>query len=155
MNIINPANSRRGITAYTLIEVVVASGLLGIMIVAFYGGIASGFAMVSLSREHLRANQIALERMEMIRLYSWDQVNSNGFIPPTFTAWFYPGKDADTGSGSKYFGNVTISDVPLEVAYTNSLKRVQVSLVWTNNRVARTHELETFVSEYGMQNYVY
>jgi hypothetical protein len=111
--------------------------------------------MVSVSREHLRANQIVLERMEMIRLYSWDQINSNGFIPPTFTASFTPESATDTGAGAKYFGTVNITDVPIDVAYSNSLKRVHVSLVWTNNRVRRTHELETFVSEYGMQNYIY
>ena len=147
--------ARRRIAAYTLIEVVVSTALLGVMIAAFYSGIAGGFGMVSASRENLRANQIVLERLETLRLYTWDQINSNGFIPPTFTARFYPATGTNDGVGATYFGTVSINDAPVDSVYSNHLKRVVVSLVWTNNRVRRTHEMETFVSEFGMQNYVY
>jgi len=148
-------SARPDLLAYTLIEVVVATGLLGLMIVAFYGGIASGFSLVGLARENLRANQIVLERMETIRLYSWDQINSNGFIAPTFKEWFYPGGATNGGAGTAYFGTMEITDAPVDAVYSTNMKRIHVTLSWTNNKARRTHEMETFVSEYGMQNYIY
>ena len=151
----NPESWRRGERAYTIIEVSVASGLIGMMFVSLYSGIASGFSIVSLSRENLRANQIVLERMETIRLYTWTQISSNGFVPDKFTERFYPPAGTNAGSGAVYYGSVKISDAPVEAGYSNSLKRVQVSVVWTNNSVPRTHEMETLISEFGMQNYIY
>ncbi len=146
----------RAVTAFTLVEVLIATGILGIMIVSFYGGIAGGFAIINLSRENLRANQIVLEKMETIRLYSWDQINSNGYIPATFTAPFYPAAGSSTQTaGITYYGSLTISNAPLAAAYSNNLKLVRVSVVWTNGKVPRTREMETLVSEFGIQNYVY
>jgi prepilin-type N-terminal cleavage/methylation domain-containing protein len=143
--------------AFTLIEILVASSLLGIMFVTFYGGIAAGLSIINLSRENLRANQIVIEKMETIRLYSWDQINSNGFIPSTFSAEFYPTVAGDTnrGSGITYFGTMLITNAPIDASYSTNLKLVKVSLIWTNNRVQRERTMETMVSEFGMQNYIY
>ena len=75
--------------AFSITEVLVAISIVGVLFLSLYGGITSGFAVVNLARETC-ANQIVLEKMETIRLYTWDQINSNGFIAPTFTASFYP-----------------------------------------------------------------
>src|ERR1051325_6941474 len=95
-------------SAFTLIEVAMTTAILGVVFAAFYSGIAAGFSLVGLTRENLRANQLLLERMETIRLYSWDQINSNGFIPPTFTAPFYPPVAGQTNqnSGVTYYGTL-------------------------------------------------
>src|SRR6478752_6489267 len=92
--------------AATLVEVAVAAAILGIIFVTFYSGIAAGFSLIGLTRENLRADQLLLERMETIRLYSWDQISSNGFIPTTFTASFYPpiAGQTNANSGVTYYG---------------------------------------------------
>ncbi len=145
--------------AFTLVEVVVATGILGLMFVSFYGGIAAGFSIINLSRENLRANQLVLEKMETIRLYTWDQISSNGFIPPSFTAPFFPPvgavSETNRGSGITYYGTVYVTNAPIDASYSTNLKLIHVSVIWTNGSIPRTREMETLVSEYGMQNYIY
>ena len=57
--------------AFSMIEILVAMVVLGIMFVSLYSGFSSGFAVVQLARENLRATQILQEKMETIRLYTW------------------------------------------------------------------------------------
>jgi prepilin-type N-terminal cleavage/methylation domain-containing protein len=158
--------------AFTLVEVIVCTAVIAILFVSLYGGIASGFALVNLARENLRANQVILEKMETVRLYNWDQVNSNGYIPLTFTAPFFPsvitnmvGTNTDgssksvtvtnQGGGLVYYGTLTITNAPVSDAYKTNMKMVTVSLVWTNGRAVRNRQMQTFISQYGMQNYIY
>src|SRR5687768_17046404 len=79
-----------GNSGASLIEVLVVVALVGTLFVSLYAGIASGFGVVNVARENLRANQIILERLETIRLYNWDQINEPGFIATNFTAYFFP-----------------------------------------------------------------
>ena len=61
---------KASLAAFTLAEVVIAVGVLGVSIISLYAGISSGFALTRSSRENLRATQIMVEQMEAIRLYS-------------------------------------------------------------------------------------
>jgi prepilin-type N-terminal cleavage/methylation domain-containing protein len=144
-------------SAFTLIEVAMTTAILGVVFAAFYSGIGAGFSLVGLTRENLRADQLLLERMETIRLYSWDQVNSNGFIPTTFTAPFYPpiAGQTNANTGVTYYGTMDISSVPLNVSYSNSLKQVTATLTWTNGGHQRVRSMSTFVSQTGLQAYIY
>jgi prepilin-type N-terminal cleavage/methylation domain-containing protein len=143
--------------AFTLIEVAITCAIIGIIFAGFYAAIGSGFSLVSLTRENLRANQIMLDKMETLRLYSWSQINSNGFVPPTFTAPFFPAEagQPDANTGATYYGTLEITDPPFAVNYTNNLKLVTVTITWTNGLRPRTRSMETLVSEFGIQNYVY
>src|SRR5467141_1260094 len=84
------ANAARPITqrGHSLVEVMVALSVLGFMVVSLYAGFSSGFAVLRVARENLRATQILQERMEVLRLIKWDDV-APGFIPTRFTAPFY------------------------------------------------------------------
>ncbi|HEY6227399.1 MAG TPA: prepilin-type N-terminal cleavage/methylation domain-containing protein [Verrucomicrobiae bacterium] len=143
--------------AFTLIEVAITCAIIGIIFAGFYAAIGSGFSLLALTRENLRADQIMLDKMETLRLYSWSQINSNGFVPPTFTAPFFPAEVSESGkdSGVLYYGTLEITDPPFEVNYTNTLKLVTVTVSWTNGLHPRTRSMETLVSEFGIQNYVY
>lgn len=144
--------------AFTLIEIAVCSAVIAIIFVSLYGGIASGFGLVNLARENLRANQIIVEKMETIRLYNWDQINSNGFLPPTFTAPFFPPPVNNTNgesSGITYYGTLQVTNVPFTAEYSTNMRMVKVSLTWTNGNIPRTRELQTLVSQNGIQNYIY
>src|SRR6266404_1743184 len=83
---------------HTLAEVMVAMGVLGLMVVSLFAGISSGFDVVRVARENLRATQILEERMEVIRLIKWDNVTP-GFIPTTFSAPFYAADATNTTAG--------------------------------------------------------
>jgi len=76
--------------AYTLVEVLFAVAAMGFISVSLFAGLGSGFTLIQVTRENLRATQILLERMETIRLYRWDQITDDKCIPNTFTNYFYP-----------------------------------------------------------------
>lgn len=141
--------------AFTLVEVAVTTAILGVMVAGFYAAIGAGFSMIGLTRENLRGDQILLEKTETLRLYSWDQINSNGFVPRTFTAPFYPSIGTNANTGITYYGTVNITNSPLTVGYAGNLKLVSVTLTWTNGHNKRTRSMETLVSEFGMQTYIY
>src|SRR5207248_11175247 len=122
--------------AFTIAEVVVALGLVSIMFVSLYAGMSAGFATINLARQNLRATQIALEKMETMRMYSWEQVNSNGFVPRTFTAPFFPNvSGSDTNGGVIYYGTIEISKVQLSTTYDNDMRQALVRLTWTNKNI--------------------
>jgi prepilin-type N-terminal cleavage/methylation domain-containing protein len=159
--------------AFSLVEVIVCTAIVSIALVSLYGGISSGFAVINVARENLRGNQVLVEKLETIRLYNWDQINSNGFIPATFTAPFFPsvitnlvGTNSDgslknanytnnTGGGLTYFGTVTITNAPFTTPYSTNLRMVTVSLVWTNSNVPRHRQMQTLISANGLQDYIF
>lgn len=139
--------------AYSMIEVLVAMAVLGVMFVSLYSGFSSGFAVVQLARENLRATQIMQEKMETIRLYTWDQINTPGFVPTNFVDNFYA--TGTNVSGLSYTGRVTITTAPFTASYSNELKSVKIRLQWASANVLRTREIQTLVTRQGLQNYVY
>ncbi len=147
--------------AFTLVEVLVSVAIVGFMAVSFYGGITSGYAVINVARENLRATQIMIERIEVMRLYTWDQVNSNGFIPTNFSASFYPmvatnGQSAAvTNGGVIYYGSISFSNAPVSSNYSGSMKLVTVNLNWTNGTYKHSRSMQTLVSQNGLQKYVY
>ena len=135
-------------------EVLVGVAIVGVMFVALYSGFSAGFAVVQIARENLRATQILQEKAETIRLYTWEQIETSGFVPLTFTEPFYAGKSADE-SGIQYTGKVSIATSTISESYKADLKLVTMQVNWTSAGVQRTREMQTFVSRYGLQNYIY
>src|SRR4051794_40443007 len=86
---LNLANAFRRQRAFSLIEVTIGMGILGTVVGAVLSGFTSGIFTMKMARENLRATQIMLERMETIRLYSWDQINAS-YLSNTFTAFYDP-----------------------------------------------------------------
>ena len=131
-----------------------SSGLLAVMAVTLYMAIAQGFAVAEVARENLRATQILQEKMETIRLYSWDQVNQPGFIPSAFTNYY----DTSGSSGNKglvYEGTVLVTNAPIKESYAGNLRWVNIQVTWTSSNIRRQRSMQTYVSLYGLQNYVY
>jgi prepilin-type N-terminal cleavage/methylation domain-containing protein len=140
--------------AFTLIEVMIAFLLIGGMALSLYVGMSQGFGVIQLARENLRATQILQEKMEAIRLISWSQLNTSGFIPRTFTAPFYATEDEAT-DGLIYNGQVIITNVPFTESYSSDLRMVVAEVTWMSGNVPRHRSMRTLVSEYGLQNYIY
>ena len=134
-------------------EVLVAVAIGGVVFVSLYSGLSTGFAIVQLARENLRATQIMQEKLETIRLYTWEQITTQGFIPTSFTDVFYSA--TQYSGGLTYTGSVTIATAPLTESYASDLKMVTVKVSWESANVLRQREMATFVSRYGLQNYVY
>jgi len=155
MNLLRPYRTGPGRNAFTLVEVLVACGLAGIMFLAFMGAFSMSFKGVQIDRENSRAAQILLEKTELLRLYNWDQITGNDtnvYVPTNFVAPFYP--DTNNG-GFNYSGTVSIASAPITESYSNDLRVITLNLSWTSAGVARTRSMGTYVSRYGLQNYIY
>ena len=148
-NLNKPAKRGFGLTE-SLIGVVI----MGMVFVALYAGMATGFQSVRASRENLRATQILLEKFETIRLYNWDQITTNGFLPPTFTNRYAP---SQSSKGIDYVGIVTITtNMPAGMTepYIEDMRMVTIRLQWGSSGIPRSRTFTNFVSKYGLQHYI-
>ena len=150
--------------AYSLVEVIVAVLVLALMLISLYGGFSSGFAVVKLARENLRATQIMMQKMETVRLLKWSQLlDTNNFLQPAFLDYYDPSGTNANEFGAIYRGFVT-TNAATGVAndYAANMRAVTVTIYWTNyprgitnTPIVRTRQMQTLVARYGMQNYVY
>src|SRR5687768_12523221 len=145
---------RQRLAAFSLVEATIGMGIVGTTIATLFTGFTSGFFTMQMARENLRATQIMLERVETIRLYSWDQVCTPGYIIPTFTAPYDP--EAPIGEqGIIYNGTIELSDTGLPASYAADMKKVVVRVNWKTGRLQRSREFTSYISRFGMQDYVY
>src|SRR5258705_511734 len=115
MTIFIPENTNSSSTqpAYTLAEVMVGISIMSVMFLTLYLGFTQGFGVVQGSRENLRATQILQQQAEVIRLYTWEQVDpAAGWIPPTSTWTFYP-MGGNGNQGITYTGTVNVVTAPM------------------------------------------
>jgi len=145
------SDSERG---HNIPEVMVAVGVLGIMLVSLYAGFTSGFAVLRVARENLRATQILEEKMEVIRLIKWDDV-APGFIPTSFSAPFDATSPTSASGAFAYEGTVLVTNTPVSGSYADKLRMIQIDLTWQSGNVTRKRQMTTYVSKYGLQNYIY
>lgn len=147
---------RFGQLGYSLAEVTVGLGLLGLVTTSLFSGMSMTTAQTRIAQEDLRATQIMLERMEGIRLFNWDQLTNTDLCPATFAASFYPTSDTNSEpSGITYYGTVVVTNTSLSVSYTNQLRAITVSVAWTNFAMPHQRSMTTYQAQYGMQNYVF
>ena len=156
--------------AFSLIEVIMSVVVLAVMLISLFGGFSAGFAVVQLARENLRATQILVQRTEDVRLYSWTQVTNSSYFKTTFTDWYNPSGTNNNTAGAVYKGNVNVAIPPIQAnasdqsgvsaSYANNMRAVTLTLFWTNyvhgttNTIVRSRQMKTYVSRFGMQNYV-
>ena len=152
---LNPWRRARHLVAgFSLVEVSVGMAIVGTVVTALFSGFTTGFFTMKMSRENLRATQIMLEKVETIRLYSWDQINTFNFIPNTFTNVYDP-QAANGQQGTVYSGTLTISNAPIGSTYADKLKLVTVTLNWKTGNLNRTRSFNSYISRYGLQDYIY
>jgi hypothetical protein len=145
---------RRRLAAFSVMEVTVGFGILGTVMAALFSGFTTGFFTIRMARENLRATQIMLEKVETIRLYSWRQVTNAGFIPTNFVAKY----DPVSTSGLIYEGELYISPVDtteLNASYAPNMRLVTVKLNWKTGHLERHREFKSYISRYGLQEYIY
>lgn len=136
-------------------ELMVALSVLVLVFVSLYSGFSAGFAFIQLARENLRATQILQEKMETIRLYTWNQINTAGFIPGSFVEPFYATSTNFSTAGLLYTGTVAIASSTLSESYSNDLKTVTISVNWVSAKVPRKRTMSTYITRNGLQNYIY
>ena len=152
--------------AYTFVEVMVAVAVVGVMVVSLYLCIATSFSIIQQTRENLRASQIMMQRVETVRLYTWDQLR-NVTVPARFQTNFTEVYDPlsvtnGTGGGVVYAGGVSVTVPPPVLAgitYRSNVALVSVTIRWTNLngsvKLPHVRQFQTLVAKSGMQKYVY
>ena len=138
-----------------LVEVVMATSITALMATALIGSINHGFIIMKMVRENQRATQILIEKVETIRLYSWSQVNTPGFIPSYFYDYFDPQAPLNS-KGVRYQGSIRVVDVPFSSAYSTNMKQMDVTVSWVStDNITHIRTATTYVARDGIQNYVY
>jgi len=170
----------RRLHGFTIAETVVGMGVLGILIIALYAGLTSGYSAVQVGREDMRATQILVKKMDQIRLFNWEQITTNNAIPTSFFEAFNPEDPTPTnnvtgghgnghgnngnGNGNQgqiipliYSGTVTISAFPDNTpVYKTNMMQVTIQVDWQAlSGMSRSRSLTTFVSHYGLQTYIF
>lgn len=155
-------SAHHGDHAYSLPEVMITVLLVAAMVISLYAGFTSGFAVIQLARENLRATQILMQRMETIRLYRWgDQLlDTTNYLKPTFVELYDPSGKVTNSAGARYTGKVDLSIPPnLPAAYQTNMRAITVTVYWTNysgtNKILRARQMQTYAAKHGMQNYIF
>ena len=146
---------------FSLLDAIFAMAVSGLMFLALYAGLGFGFRIIRMARENTRATQIMLEKMETIRLYTWTQINSNGFIPTNrFAVPYYA--VGNTNNSLMYTGRISIANVAISdgsggtASYSGDMKKVTIQLDWCPmGSTNRTRSMSTYITRNGMQSYVY
>lgn len=150
--------ARRFNRGVTLMEVVMATGIISILGAGVISSVNYGLCIIRIARENQRATQIMLEKLEAIRLYNWTQVTNAGFVPSSFTAVYDPTSPANS-QGTTYVGTLAVGPATFSGTapnYAGNIRQFTVSLVWTNiGKLTHSRTLSTYVAQNGMQNYIY
>lgn len=135
-----------------MVEVLFAMAIVGILVVTLYGAIATSTSWVRMCQENEAATQILSEKLDTIRLYSFDQLTkSNGFLQTNFTVGIDP---LLTNSTPYYTGRVILAQDPVTEAYKSSLVKVTVNLTWVSGLRPQSRSMTTFVATNGLQSYI-
>lgn len=140
-------------SGFTILELLVAMVIAGIVSVSLYAGLAQCFSSVQSSRHRLRATQILTEKLEVIRLYNWHQVNTPGFVPTTFKEYYQPATNSNRGI--VYTGTITITNAPVQSAYADIMRKAIMEVTWVSSGSTQELRMETLISQYGIQNFIY
>ena len=140
-----------------MVEILVAVAVLGIMIVTLLASLSYGLGVIQTSREDQRATQILTQKIEAIRLCTWNQLSN---LPSSFTETYKPSA-TNSASGAIYGGTISFSTpASLPAAYQNQMRLATVSVCWTNyrsggDRIVHTRQMQTQSALNGMQNYLW
>lgn len=152
------AKARR--EGFTISETLIATVVVAVMAGALFGAFSLSFSVMQITRDDLRATQIAMQKMEAIRLFAWSQVLDTNYVKPTFVEFYDPSAPALSSAGSVYRGVVTTS-IPADLpeAYQTNMRTITVTVYWTNYNgkkpIVHSRQMQTCVARYGMQNYVW
>jgi type II secretory pathway pseudopilin PulG len=151
--IITPGSSaRRRAGGFTILEQLIAASIAILVFGSLFMALSSGFNVTQLTQENLRATQIITEKMELLRLFTWQQITNGTSIPTNFTDIYYPDS---VNQGVNYTGVVSVSSAPFVNDYSPCLREVTVTVNWLSGNVARSRSACTLVSSNGLQSYVY
>lgn len=129
----------------------VTVAIAAVALVAVYAATTTNLGLVRRCQENERATQLLTERFEALRLYTWNQIHSNGYVRTNFVVPIDP---AHTNAGRSFTGSVFITQLGLSESYSNELLQVTVQLDWASGDRLCSRSMSSLVTRYGLQNYL-
>ena len=153
LKLIRPIKIQSGSSpGFTLVEQLIGGAILSIVFSALFMALNFAANLTQTTQQDLRANQILIDKMEILRLYTWQQITNGTSIPLSFTNVYNPG---NTNSSVSYMGTITIAPPPFTNNYAAALRLITVQVQWLSGAVWRSRQEYTLVSSNGLQAYVY
>ena len=151
MRILHDPDYKGLVRGFTTAEALVSTLIVAVAVIAVFAGITASFDRVRSARQSARATQLMVERMEAIRVLTWSQLNSNGFIPARFTVPYVPG----ASQGPAFSGTCIVSPATnVSAPYGQDLRRINVTLTANWTKPPRTWNMTSYYARNGMQTYV-
>ena len=133
-------------SGFTLIEVMFSMAIIGFCTLAVLSAISFGTFQIRMSTDNLKCSQILLEKTETIRLTSWDQLLTVGFIPSNWSV---------TNDNVIFSGTTVISPYPYVTAYSANMRMVTFNVNWNTGVISRNRNMVTYVALNGLQSYFF
>lgn len=126
------------------------------MLLALYASFGIGYSIMKVTREDLRANQIILQRMEAIRLSSFNELKDPAKYPTSSTEYYSESGKANGNGGVAYTVTYNAASGPttLPPSYRTNVLVVTVGASWTSGKLQRNRSTQTYVARNGIQTYV-
>ena len=139
--------------AFTMIEVLFASAIVGGLVVALYAALGSSVPMLKAIQENEQVTQILSEKMDVVRLYNWEQITNRAqpFVPMSFVVGIEPW---NTNSTPYYTGTISIAQAPITESYRANLLQVIVTVNWVSNNRPQSESMMTYIAKFGLQGYI-
>ena len=145
--------------AFTLVEILISVGLLAFMMLSLYMAFAMGFSMIQTTREDLRATQIVTQKLEAIRLCTWQQLSN---CPATFKDYYNPLGVTNGTQGAVYYGTISTTGTYSNLSstsYQSQVHLITMGVTWTNyisaGPIPHSRQMQTLSAYHGLQNYVW
>lgn len=140
-----PPSAHRSITAFTLVEVMVASSVLILAIVSALTTLQFGFRSLDAARNLPKASQIMQTELENLRLRNWDQLQALQDAKETAVT-----VDPRLAGSTAFACNREIRDIRIH------LKEIAVTTTWKGlDGRPREARLITRYGKNGLNDYFY
>jgi Tfp pilus assembly protein PilE len=149
----NQSKAARACGGFTLVEAVFAILAAAVMLIALYASFTTGFSILKVTREDLRATQIILDRMERVRLSPYTQLANQSVYPASLTETNGPGGVAYTVT---FTTATNLESMPPDIdgGYKSKIALVTVKVSWKSGNVLRERSMQTYVARDGIQSYI-
>jgi Tfp pilus assembly protein PilE len=149
----NQSKAARACGGFTLVEAVFAVLASAVMLIALYASFTTGFSILKVTREDLRATQIILDRMEKVRLLPYSQLGNPSVYPASTIETNGPGGVAYTVTFTTATNLVSMPP-DIQGGYRSKISLVTVKVSWKSGNVLRERSMQTYVARSGIQSYV-
>jgi len=139
---------RRPRAAFTIVEVMIAAGVMALVLASAVTTMQSAFMALDAARNITSAGQIMQSELEKMRLKDWSVVNAYEAGPTAVT--IDSSFTANPAIGSRFTLTRTVADVHTD------MKSITLTIAWkTYDGRAQSRSYQTYYGRNGLYDYFY